>query len=517
MKDWTMMPLLFLIACLVDVLVSDSSGGIGRNSLSSNTPPLIQHIIDNNLDAVYDLIAIGENPNVSEKPSGWTPLIYASSEGNAELANALILAGAEVNTGCADGWTPLMFASVHGKVAVIQVLLGHGANIHQVSNNGATALGCAKLGGFVNAVDAIQTALQTDKLNEIFCDKSGREAVILSASHTSDVSLVEKLLLDGHSPNTVSAGGWTPLMLAAAADCLPCMRLLLDAGAVIDTPDNDGWTALMFCAHAGQSDGARLLAESSADILLANNDGYNSLQLARAEGHGETFHTLVDASFCREMAANHVSRMMDMIEDGVGVNYVCASVGHYTPLIVAVKAQDEGAVRALLADKTIDVDAVEQDQWSALMFASLRESVTIIRLLLESGASRDLLTSQGYSVIRLARMHNHNNDEVLGMLENGVDFTHSPSVYSSLAELKSLIKKPASDAHEKDEESVQADAIKTGAGAEVGGGWAAAWSSMKRSRAEEGPAVRHYHAFRPEQEEESEGLMSSVGKALGWW
>ena len=41
------------------------------------------------------------------------------------------------------------------------------------------------------------------------------------------------------------------------------------------------------------------------------------------------------------MAANRVSRMMEMIEDGVGVNYVCASVGQYTPLIVAVKAQNE--------------------------------------------------------------------------------------------------------------------------------------------------------------------------------
>eukprot|EP00603_Paraphysomonas_imperforata_P001962 CAMPEP_0114428894 /NCGR_PEP_ID=MMETSP0103-20121206/9185_1 /TAXON_ID=37642 ORGANISM="Paraphysomonas imperforata, Strain PA2" /NCGR_SAMPLE_ID=MMETSP0103 /ASSEMBLY_ACC=CAM_ASM_000201 /LENGTH=514 /DNA_ID=CAMNT_0001598173 /DNA_START=60 /DNA_END=1604 /DNA_ORIENTATION=- len=514
------MPLLFLIACLVDVLVSDSSDGIGRNNFSSNfAPPLIQRIIDDDLGAVYDLIAVGENPNVSEKPSGWTPLIYAASKGDAVLANALLLAGADVNTGCTDGWTPLMFASVHGKVSVIQVLLEHGANIHQVSHNGATALGCAKLGGFMGAVDAIDAALRTDKLNEIFCDKSGREAVILSASHTGDVPLVEKLLLAGHSPNTVSAGGWTPLMLAAAADCLPCLQLLLEAGAVVDTPDNDGWTALMFCAHAGHSEGARLLAAASADVLRTNNDGYNSLQLARAEGHGETFHTLVDASFCREMAGNHVSRMMEMIEDGVGVNYMCASVGQYTPLIVAVKAQDEAAVRELLADKTIDVDAVEQDQWSALMFAALRESVTIVRLLLQRGASRELLTSQGYSVIRLARLHNHDNDVMLGMLENGVDFTHSPSVYSSMEEVKGILKKPADDGADKDGELAEADAIRREADEEASGGWAAVWSNLKRSGAEERPAVQHYRASHREQsqEEEGGGLVGSVGKALGWW
>ena len=508
--------LFFLTAYLVDVLVCDSSGGRGQHDLNIlHTPKLVQRIIDNDLGGAYDLIAMGENPNVPEEPSGWTPLIYAANSGNFELAETLILAGSDVNAGCVDGWTPLMFASVHGKVDVMQLLIRNGANIHMVSKNGATALGCAKLGGFKAAVDLVETALHSDRLNEIFCDQDGREAVILSASHASDALLLETLLLDGHSPNTVSAGGWTPLMLAAAAGCMKCTQLLLDAGAFVDFRDHDGWTALMFCAHAGSVEGVRILTACHADVLLANNDGFNSLQLARAEGHDEVFHTLVDGSFCREMALGRVSRMMEMIEDGVGVNYVCASVGSYTPLIVAVKAQDENAVRVLLSDKTLDVDAVEHDHWSALMFASLRQSMPIIELLLRHGANRELLTSQGYSVIHLARLYNHDNDVVMGMLENGLHFTDSPTVYSA----DKTYTKKISDRNVNVQDIESANVIQEGHRTQESKSWVALWRDFRqKSTSKDKPSVQH---FRPSPSESSAdesdgGLRGWMGKIFGF-
>ena len=71
MMNWNSIPFLFMLACLADVLLSDSSGGIGLGNGRvgvSLTPPLIQHILDNDLGAAYDLIALGDSPNVKEPP-----------------------------------------------------------------------------------------------------------------------------------------------------------------------------------------------------------------------------------------------------------------------------------------------------------------------------------------------------------------------------------------------------------------------------------------------------------------
>jgi uncharacterized protein len=516
MSVWSIVSCICMLVCLADVLVSDSSGGIGIGSADPTTPALIQHIIDNDLDAAYDLIAMGDSPNVKELPSGWTPLIYAASAGNAELAKHLILAGADVNQGCTDGWTPLMFACVHGKLSTIEVLLNYGSNIHQVSSNGATALGCAKLGGFPEVISLIEASLHADRLNEIFCDKNGIESVILSASHTSDVPLIRRLLREGHSPNTVSSGGWTPLMLSAAAGCAPCLQLLLDAGAEVDHQDHDGWTALMFCAHSGAAEAVRVLVAAGADVLLTNHDQFNSLHLSRAEGHLEAFHAMVARSFCGELRA--MERMMLMIEDGVDPNYVCADVSNYTPLIVAVKAQDEAAVAALLSDERVNVNAVERDHWSPLMFASLRGSEAIIRRLLLRGADRDLVTTQGYSVIRLAQMYNQDNDVVLGMLENGLEFTDSPSVYKESEPTK------PKHSNQKDKDSyakhVGVDVIKKSSPDSASSSeksWSSLFSDLKRGRgrgADKGPAVRQY-LHTPVTAERSGGQGQGEGKARG--
>ena len=503
MMNWNSIPFLFMLACLADVLLSDSSGGIGLGNGRvgvSLTPPLIQHILDNDLGAAYDLIALGDSPNVKESPSGWTPLIYAASAGDTDLAQHLLLAGADVNMGCVDGWSPLMFASVHGRLPMMKLLMAHSANIHQVSSNGATALGCAKLGGFSAAISLVEETLQTDRLTEIFCDKQGVEAVILTAAHTSDEALVRHLLEDGHSANTISSGGWTPLQLAAAAGCAPCLQLLISHGAQVDYQDNDGWTALMFSAHSGHVAGVRILVAASSDVLLTNFHHFNALHLARAEGHDEAFHTMVAGSFCSELREGHVARMMLMVEDGVDPNYVCAQLANYTPLIVAVKAQDEAVVRELLADERVNVNAVEQDHWSSLMFASLRSSDIIVRLLLEHGADRDLLTSQGYSVIRLAQMYSHgNNDVILGMLENGLDFTDSPSVYLET-------EKERKESYNK---NVEVDAIIKSVDTDdtrmSGKRWTSIFHDRKKGEVGDGEPIRPYLHSAPSYDQGSKG------------
>ena len=72
-----------------------------------------------------------------------------------------------------------------------------------VASSGATALGSALLGENPGAVRLIEEALSAARLHEVIFEKEkGVEAVILSASYSGDHALVERLLREGHSPNT---------------------------------------------------------------------------------------------------------------------------------------------------------------------------------------------------------------------------------------------------------------------------------------------------------------------------
>jgi ankyrin repeat protein len=72
-----------------------------------------------------------------------TPLHHAAWKGHAEVAAALLDAGAEVNAQSKNGhWggTPLHAAAHGNQKAVAEILIARGADLHAVSENGRTLL-----------------------------------------------------------------------------------------------------------------------------------------------------------------------------------------------------------------------------------------------------------------------------------------------------------------------------------------------------------------------------------------
>jgi ankyrin repeat protein len=87
---------------------------------------------------------------------GWTPLIYAATNGQTEVAQYLLDVGAKVNAVAPNGTTALMMAVRGGHAATVDLLLARGADVNQRNQNGATALGWATRDGF----EAIEQALR---------------------------------------------------------------------------------------------------------------------------------------------------------------------------------------------------------------------------------------------------------------------------------------------------------------------------------------------------------------------
>ena len=85
------------------------------------------------------------NPDVNIKNSaGDTPIMVAALKGEKKMVDALIKAGGELNP---EGWTPLIYAATNGHADIAKLLLDGGANIDATAPNGITALMMAAKGG----------------------------------------------------------------------------------------------------------------------------------------------------------------------------------------------------------------------------------------------------------------------------------------------------------------------------------------------------------------------------------
>ena len=174
--------------------------------------PTEEHSLCQN-NMVNSLLAYGANPNtIGDWP--FSPLFTAILDGNSDIANMLLVNGADPNPDMCDesGRTPLnslvdRYLPLHD-IAFARFFLAQGADPNTCSQSGQTTLNFA----VGNAEE---------------CKK-----------------LVEDLLANGANPNKPGELGNTPLHLAIEKDCPEIVNTLLANGAHVDIPNTSGQTAL---------------------------------------------------------------------------------------------------------------------------------------------------------------------------------------------------------------------------------------------------------------------------------
>ncbi len=118
-------------------------------------PAVADAAMRHDVAAVRKLIAQGANVNVAQG-DGMTALHWAAEQGNAEMAELLLRAGAKVGAVTRiGGYTPLHLASKSGSAPIVQALLKAKSDANVVTTSGATALHFAAAGGSVDAVNAL--------------------------------------------------------------------------------------------------------------------------------------------------------------------------------------------------------------------------------------------------------------------------------------------------------------------------------------------------------------------------
>ena len=214
----------------------------------------------NDVEWLGRMLREGGHP-VNEQQSGgggYAPLHWAATNDCTEAALLLLGHGARPDLATVDGTTPLHLAAVHDQLSVTSALLQHGACPEKVNGVGDTALH-------------------------------------LAAANNS-LGVLERLLAAPRPPlEAKSLAGSTALHKAAAYGNRGACRLLIQAGAYLDSVDNAqttpmhdaatsayGVTPLHAAALKGHADCVRLLLTSGANANA--RDGRELTPAAVARG-----------------------------------------------------------------------------------------------------------------------------------------------------------------------------------------------------------------------------------------
>ncbi|MBI5430723.1 MAG: ankyrin repeat domain-containing protein [Nitrosomonadales bacterium] len=150
------------------------AAGADANSRDSDgATPLMAAAHSGNLAMVRAFIAAGADVNASDE-RGWTALAKATynhelKRGFADVAQALIAAGANIEAAISYGVRPLMLAAGYGETAVVETLLEAGAEVTARNEGGLTALMMVKQKHYIDVINLLHQAEQLAGVGEGSC------------------------------------------------------------------------------------------------------------------------------------------------------------------------------------------------------------------------------------------------------------------------------------------------------------------------------------------------------------
>ncbi len=126
------------------------------------------------LEHVRQLLAAGADVNAKDE-GGWTALMKAcynaeQKRGYAEVVQALIDVGADIEAPIGYGVRPLMLAAGYGEADVVDTLLKAGADVLAKNEGGYTALMMVKQKFYVDVINLLHEAEQLAGLGENSCE-----------------------------------------------------------------------------------------------------------------------------------------------------------------------------------------------------------------------------------------------------------------------------------------------------------------------------------------------------------
>ena len=285
-----------------------TAGADANAHLLSGETPLMEAARRGNLATVRALLAADADPNAREANGGQDALMWALAQRHSAVVAELVRHGADVHAPSKAGFTPLMFAAQQGDADSARILLKAGAKTNDVMpKTGLTPLLVASAMGRAR----VAALLLEEGADSNAVDANGYTALHYAARRKGAIAIVSALLAHGAKPNvrlnqkkpTVTANGVilrgaTPLALAAEVNNLAAVKALADGGADPHIPTELGTTPLMLAAGAGTDvsrsrspeeravaiETVKFLVERGADVNAAGQFGWTAVHAAAYQG-----------------------------------------------------------------------------------------------------------------------------------------------------------------------------------------------------------------------------------------
>jgi ankyrin repeat protein len=168
---------------------------------AQSASPLADAAMRGDKAAVATLIKDGVDVGAAQG-DGMTALHWAAERGNAEIAETLVYAGANVSAVTRIGlYTPLHLAAKAGSTAVTKVLIKGGADVNAKSNpSGATAMHMAALSGSAEVINLLADAKADVNARE----NEWEQTPLIFAASGNRAQAITALLKRGAEPNVSS-------------------------------------------------------------------------------------------------------------------------------------------------------------------------------------------------------------------------------------------------------------------------------------------------------------------------
>jgi cytohesin len=233
------------------------------------------------LERVKQFVQKGADVDAKDEFS-WTPLYWAVSTGQKEVAEFLIVNCANINVETSSNSTPLHQAAQAGSRKLAELLISRGAEVDAKDRRGDTPLHKAVSGGHGEVVELL--IAKGANVNE-----KGRngETPLYIAVLRGHMDIVEVLVAKGADIHFKVKFGRTLLHYTAIMGREDIAALLIAKGADVNSSDVNGETPLHLSARQGHSEVTRLLVSKGADVNVRNKRNRTPLDLAIDRGHNE--------------------------------------------------------------------------------------------------------------------------------------------------------------------------------------------------------------------------------------
>ena len=266
-------------------------------------------------DLAQMLVYAGANVRATTRIGAYTPLFLASQQGHAGVISALVKAGADVKAGTSNGTLPLMVAAASGDVASVKALIDAGADVNaKEPTRGQTPLIFAAANDRAAVIELLASKGADVKIASKRVDLStlGRESLGFGGNPQVPGAPVPGAGAGAGAPGAGAPGAGAPGQFQGGGGGFGRGGGGGKAGIDRQYQLNElivaqgGLTPLLYAVRQGYTDSVNALLKAGADVnQISAGDKTSPLLMAVINGHFDLAQSLLDKGANPNLAADN--------------------------------------------------------------------------------------------------------------------------------------------------------------------------------------------------------------------